>query len=130
MHHHHHQILFYTLMGVQVPMIIQTNQFFITSFLSTIFLQVFLLEVRCLALSSVSPLDSSATLTPSIHLPLGLPLGLFPSIFASNICFANLCSPILFTCPYHLKLDLLTFSYKLTISILFLISSFEIRSCH
>jgi hypothetical protein len=43
----------------------------------------------------------------SIHLRLGLPSGLFPSGFTTNILYAFLLAHIRATCPAHLILDLI-----------------------
>ena len=48
--------------------------------------------------------------TPSTHLPLGLPLGLFPGTLMSPTALTSLCSSILCMCPYHSSLIYLTFS--------------------
>ena len=51
--------------------------------------------------------------TPSIHLPLGLPLGLFPGTLMSPTALTSLFSSILCMCPYQRSLISLTFSCML-----------------
>ena len=57
--------------------------------------------------------------TQSIHLPLGLPLGLFPGTLMSITALSSLFSSILCMCPYQRSIISLTFS-----CILFTPSSF------
>ena len=57
--------------------------------------------------------------TQSIHLPLGLPLGLFPGTLMSTTALNSLFSSILCMCPYQRSLISMTFS-----CILFTYSSF------
>ena len=61
--------------------------------------------------------------TPSIHLPLGLPLGLFPGTLMSPTALTSLFSSILCMCPYHRSLISLTFSCKLLTPSSFLMST-------
>ena len=51
--------------------------------------------------------------TPSTHLPLGLPLGLFPGTLMSPTALTSLFSSILCMCPYLRSLISLTFSCML-----------------
>jgi hypothetical protein len=50
------------------------------------------------------PISPRSILILSTHLRLGLPSGLFPSGFPTNILYAFLVSPIRTTCPTHLIL--------------------------
>jgi hypothetical protein len=61
-----------------------------------------------LILSHINPIHTSPYLSIyvilSAHVRLGLPSGLFPSGFPSNILYAVIFSPIRATCPAHLIL--------------------------
>jgi hypothetical protein len=58
--------------------------------------------------SSYHPISPRSFLILSTHLRLGLPSGLFPSGFPTNILYAFFGSPIRATCPAHLiVLDLI-----------------------
>ena len=61
--------------------------------------------------------------TPSIHLPLGLPLGLFPGTLMSPTALTSLCSSILCMCPYQRSLVSLSFSCVLLTPSSFLMST-------
>ena len=61
--------------------------------------------------------------TQSIHLPLGLPLGLFPGTIISTTALTSLFSSILCMCPYQRSLISLTFSCMLFTPSSFLMSS-------
>ena len=60
--------------------------------------------------------------TPSIHLPLGLPLGLFPGTLMSPTALTSF-SSILCMCPYQRGLISLTFSCMLLTPSSFLMST-------
>ena len=60
--------------------------------------------------------------TPSIHLPLGLPLGLFPGTLMSPTALTSF-SSILCMCPYQRSLISLTFSCMLLTPSSFLMST-------
>ena len=60
--------------------------------------------------------------TPSTHLPLGLPLGLFPGTLISATALTSF-SPILCMCPYQRSLISLTFSCMLLTPSSFLMST-------
>ena len=61
--------------------------------------------------------------TQSSHLPVGLPLGLFPGSLMSPTALISLFSSILCMCPYQRSLISLTFSYMLLTPSSFLIST-------
>ena len=61
--------------------------------------------------------------TQSNHLPLGLPLGLFPGTLMSTTALTSLFSSILCMCPYQRSLSSLTFSYILVTPSSFLMST-------
>ena len=61
--------------------------------------------------------------TPSIHLPLGLPLGLFPDTLMSPTALTSLFSSIFCMCPYQRSLISLTFSSVLLTPSSFLMST-------
>ena len=61
--------------------------------------------------------------TQSIHLPLGLPLGLFPGTIMSITALTSLFSSILCMCPYQRSLISLTFSLMLFTRSSFLMST-------
>ena len=61
--------------------------------------------------------------TPSIHLPLGRPLGLFPGTLMSPTALTSLFSSILCMCPYQHSLISLTFSCMLLTPSSFLMST-------
>ena len=62
--------------------------------------------------------------TQSIHLPLGLPLGLFPGTLISTTALTSLFSSILCMCSYQSNLISLTFSCMLFTPSSFLMSTF------
>ena len=76
-----------------------------------------LTSVRYLSLSCASPIQSTyppptswrSILILSTHLSVGLPSGLFPSVFPTKTLYAPLSSPIRATCLAHLiLLDFIT----------------------
>ena len=60
--------------------------------------------------------------TQSIHLPLGLPLGLFPGTIMSTTALTSLFSSILCMCPYQRSFISLTYSCMLFTPSSFLMS--------
>jgi hypothetical protein len=63
--------------------------------------------------SPYHPISPRSILMLSTHLRFGLPSGLLPSVFLTNILYAFLVSPIRATCPVHLiLLDLIILSYE------------------
>ena len=69
--------------------------------------------------------------TQSIHLPLGLSLGLFPGTLMSTIALTSLFSSILCMCPYQRSLISLTFSCMLFTPSSFLMSTlFTLSQCY
>jgi hypothetical protein len=67
------------------------------------------------------------------YLHLGLPSGLFPSGFPTNILYAFLLSSIRATCPDHLIflwLDLCNYVWRRVRVMKFLIMQFSPTSCH
>ena len=71
--------------------------------------------------------------TPSIHLPLGLPLGLFPGTLLSPTALTSF-SSILCICPYQCSLISLTFSRMLLTPSSFLMSTlftlYSVSQCY
>jgi hypothetical protein len=57
-----------------------------------------------LSYGAAYPTSLRSILIYSTHLRLGLPSGLFPSVFPTNILYAFHVSPIRATCPAHLIL--------------------------
>jgi hypothetical protein len=100
---------------LQKPPVVQLLKDFPTFYGTRRFITVFTRALRCLLswARSIQPIPPHPVSLRSIlilftHLRLGLPSGLFPSGFHTNILYAFLLSPIRTTCSAHLiVLDLI-----------------------